>query len=267
MKNNSDKVRESVIKYYGFISELFDDQEQVRILFWNSLNTFDKDGVSKEYLSPYMFNISRLDEMKDTGKFLSVTSKIQMYTDFYRFDKLSAILNNGEVKEFLLKNDSYEKINKYFNSEQLPNYMLYYLMKYTQASGYTKVLLNKCLNEDDIKLLSSINPFFMEEYEKSNVLVNLDFIKKHIGKWQKSLPDDEDESYIESADFIMKLYKLREKEATDLLIELFRQDLGIISYDNDDVEIIKIGQISVSRKNLAIMLKDYYKYETEALKR
>lgn len=276
MKNYSEEVRKSVLMYYGYISELFGYNSKsdenickgISTVFWNSLNTFDSDARFKIFTTPFLYAFENKNayNIPDIAKFLSVTSKLQMFTDFYRLNRYGNIVEDKPSKD-LSSIDSYEFINIAFQDHDLANVMLYALANYEESSGYKKILLDRCLNEKDVETLSKINPFFKEEYDKSNIPLDLEFIKKHIGKWQKSFPNDEDESYVQSADFIMKLYKINKDEATALLSDLFRQDLGILDYKGDDEDIIKIGQVTINHRNLALMLKDYYKYETQTLKK
>ena len=270
MKNNSSLIRENIIKYYGFIANLYNYQSanEINSTFWNSLDAFESDSPIKIFTVPSTYDNKYLYNIPETAKFLAITSKIQMYTDFYRFNKYSNIIYNKELKD-LNDSCSYEGLNQNFNDKKLSNVMFFSLVRYAESSGYKKVLLNKCLNKNDVEKLSKVNPFFKEEYDKCNISLDLDFIKKHISKWQTSFPDDEAESYIQSADFIMKLYKINPEEARELLIDLFRQiqDLGILSYNGEDDETIKIGQVSVNNENLALMLRDFYQYEVKTLKK
>ena len=276
MENCSKMIREAIINYYGHITEIFEYNsksdikvcEAITAVFWNSLNSFDSDERFKIFSTPFSYVFENEDSynIPNIAKFLSVTSKLQMFTDFYRFNRYSNIVENRPSKDLSII-DSYEKIRKVFYQHDLANVMFYALVNYEESSGYKKVLLDRCLNEKDIETLSKLNPFFQEEYEKSKIQIDLDFIKKHIGKWQKQFPNDEDESYVQSADFIMKLYKINKDDATAILSDLFRQDLGILDYKGEDEDVIKIGQVTINHRNLALMLKDYYKYETKTLKK
>ena len=270
MENYSNLIRENIINYYGFIANLYNYQasNEINNTFWNSLDVFGNDSPVKIFTVPSTYTNKNLYNIPETAKFLAITSKLQMYTDFYRFNKYQNIMYNKDLID-LTCIDSYESLNQNFDDRNLSNTMFYSLVKYAESSEYKKVLINKCLNKKDVETLNKINPFFKEEYDKCNIPLDLDFIKTHIGKWQKSFPDDENESYVQSADFIMKLYKINQEDAKRILIDLFRQiqDLGILSYNGEDEDIIKIGQVTINHENLAIMLKDYYKYETKTLKK
>ena len=70
-----------------------------------------------------------------------------------------------------------------------------------------------------------------------------------------------------AARFVFELHTLRKEEAENLLIDLFREDLGIISSTAEDEEYIQMGQVRVNIDNLATMFKDYYKYQKKLIKK
>ena len=146
--------------------------------------------------------------------------------------------------------------------------MLDSTLDFVVMNDLDRTLLFKSLEKKDINLLKSINPFFESEYNKYNKKIDLDYINDNISKIQQIIPDDKYVSYNLASRFIFDLYHINKDEAEELLINLFRQDLGIYSKDviNDEEEIIKMGQINLSIECLQYMLKDYYLFSRKTLK-
>lgn len=56
-------------------------------------------------------------------------------------------------------------------------------LSFIDATAYEKIALLSALDEKDIDLLSSFNPFFKEEYDHYNVTLDADFFIRQISKW------------------------------------------------------------------------------------
>ena len=263
-QNTSKKIRNYIRNQCSIIDETFwdvSDSEKAAI-FFESMDNFESS-------SP--IHILRGHDVPDVVDFkilrgITIFSRIQLYTDFYRSMKLQDKLFGTDRLESYPRVKSYDDIKKMSENDIVKYEMLDSLMEYNESSGFDKVLFSKCLDESDVKYLKSINMFFEEEYEKSNINVDLDFIVKHIEKWQKSFPMDINISYDQAAKFIFDLYKLKKEEAENFLVDLFREDLGIISSTKSENEdSIMMGQVCLNVDNLSIMLKDYYKYQKKVL--
>lgn len=264
-QNSSKQIRKYIMKQCDLINNLFEDPtiEEISMVLFESLDNFESNSkvhLLNGYDIPDVLDFSTL-------RLTSLLERVQMYTDYYRSVKLQDSLYNTKVLPTFLKIDSYENLRRFSNDETVKYEMLASSIEYYRSSGFDKVLFAKCLDSKDVKHLKSINPFFEYEYNKCNINVDLDFMVKHIKKWQKYFPQDINISYNQAARFVFDLYKLRKEEAENLLVDLFREDLGIISSTNDDDECITMGQVKVNVDNLAVMLKDYYKYQEKVLKK
>lgn len=264
-QNISKQIRKYIYKQIDLIDTTFNnlnDEEKANIFFQSMDNIESNSKI-------HLLNGYNIPAVLDFGvlKTTTILSRVQLYTDYYRSVKLQDELYGTEVLKSFPKIRSYNDLKRFFSTNINKYEMLESLKEYYFSSGFDKVLFAKCLEENDVKHLKSINPFFEYEYNKCNVNVDLDFIVKHIKKWQKYFPQDINLSYIQASKFIFDLYKLRKEEAENLLIELFREDLGIISSTNNDEETITMGQVKINENNLAIMFKDYYKYQEKVLKK
>ena len=264
-KNYSKQIRRYVINQCDLINDVFNGVSNLEMsqLLFESLDNIESDKkvhILNGYKIPEVFDFSIL-------KGISVLSRIQMYTDYYKSAKLQDKLYNTSELAIFPKIKSYEDIKNFSKNDIVQYEMVESLKEYNDSTGFDKVLFAKCLDKKDIKHLKSINPFFEYEYNKSNIEVDLDFIIKHIEKWQKYYPFDTNLSYDKASAFIFDLYHIRKEEAENLLLDLFREDLGIISSTNPDEECIKMGQINLTMPNLATMFKDYYKYQKKVLKK
>lgn len=264
-QNISKQIRKYVYKQCDLLDTIFSDlsdNDKAELLF-KSLDSLE-NNASVHILNGYQIpDILDFSALRGTALF----TRIQMYTDYYRSAKLQDKLYGTNVINTFPKIKSYKDIQKFSKNEYIQFEMFDSMKEYNESSGFDKVLFAKCLDEKDVKLLKSINPFFEYEYDKCNVNVDLDFMVKQMEKWQKHFPDDLDISYQRASTFIFELYQLRKEEAENLLIDLFREDLGIISSTSDDEEYIQMGQVKINTDNLALMFKDYYKYQKKVLKK
>ena len=264
-QNISKQIRKYIYKQIDLIDTTFNnlnDEEKANIFFQSMDNIESNSKI-------HLLNGYNIPAVLDFGvlKTTTILSRVQLYTDYYRSVKLQDELYGTEVLKSFPKIRSYNDLKRFFSTNINKYEMIDSLKEYNESSGFDKVLFAKCLNEKDINHLKTINPFFEEEYEKCNIDVDLDFIVKHIEKWQKQLPLDVDMSYYQASRFIFELYTLKKEEAQKVLLDLFREDLGIISSTAQDDEYIQMGQVKINVDNLAIMFKDYYKYQKKVLKK
>ena len=237
---DSNYIRKSFLKY---VNNNYQCNGQI------NYTNLKKDLIRfTSYYSLLLSNVSMQDvNMLNVFSYMSL---IQMYTDYYRvsnyFDKEKA--SKFGVDE--LKYEIYE--------EELLKKMLSALKIFYDASGYFKILINKKTDQFDNEYLSFLNPLYNEERKKLNVTLDLNFINRHIEKWQKSFPNNINLSFDESAKFIMNLYKISKKDAENVLKELFKSDIKIINYKRIVPNSIIIGNYIVTEENLKHMLRDNY---------
>ena len=264
-QNISKQIREYVYKQCDLIEEIFNGitDEETAIILFDSMNNFESNS------KVHLLNGYNVPNVLDFGtlRLTALFTRVQMYTDYYRSVKLQDKLYGTEVLNSFPKVKSYENLKEFFNTNKNKYEMLDSLKEYHESSGFDKVLFAKCLDKRDIKHLKTINPFFEYEYNKCNANIDLDFIIKHIEKWQKHFPDDLNISYDQAARFVFELHTLRKEEAENLLLDLFREDLGIISSTAEDKEYIQMGQVRINMDNLATMFKDYHKYQKKLIKK
>ena len=264
-RNTSRQIRKYVLKQCDMINNTFPDvtgEDIVQLLF-NSLDNLESNSelhLLSGYSIPDVIDFSTL-------RLASLLTRVQMYTDYYRSVKLQDKLFGTRVLDTFMKVNSYEKLKRFSNNEYVQCEMLDSLKEYYDSSAFDKVLFAKCLDEKDVKHLKAINPFFESEYDRCNTDVDLDFMFQNIKNWQNFFPFDIELSYEKAAGFIFDLHKIKKEEAENLLLELFREDLGIISSTDPDEECIKMGQINITEDNLATMFKDYYKFHEKVLKK
>ena len=192
--------------------------------------------------------------------------KTQMYTDYFRFLKLQDVIYGAEQLKKLPIIEDYDDILDYSDNNIVFIQMLDSMRNTHISSEYVKILLNKCLSNREVKYLSNLNPLFKLEYEMYNKDINLEFIKDKMFEHIEETPDKKQEVFEEASAFLFDLYNINKEEATNLFIELFNQDLGIISSTYEDENTIRLGQVVLRMDNLALMLKDYYEYEQKQYK-
>lgn len=262
-QNNSKKIRKYVCEQCELINLIYSPISEIEIseILFQSIDNYESNQTTHMLIGcslPHEFNFNAL-------KGTALLMRIQLYTDYYKSVKCQDKLYGTNVLMKFPKIKSYEDLQKFSKDENTQYEMLDSLKEYNESSGFDKVLFAKCLDKKDINHLKAINPFFEEEYEKCNVNVDLDFMFRHIKKWQNFFPMDVEMSYDQASRFIFDLYKLNKEEAENLLIDLFNEDLGIFNSTGQDEEYIQMGDLRINLSNLAIMLKNYYKYKEKIL--
>jgi len=259
-KNNSKKIRNYILEQYYIIDELFNELTEIeknQILF-DVVEAFDNKNV--------------LDEISDNNidfrryQTVSKLSKIQIFTDYYRYKKISDKVYGSRFINSIPKINSYEDLDKYCKNPYTRHEMIEAVKEYGESTKLDRILLNKCLDIKDVKYLKSVNPFFEYDYNKYNINIDLDFIIKQIKKWQKFYPQDVSLSYDILSRFIFQLNYCRKEEAEKLLLELFDEKLSIYSSTDSAEETINIGNIRIGMRHLNIMLREYYDYNKKVLK-
>ncbi len=213
-------------------------------IFLNSLNYIDTYSYLKKIqligIGERSYRFARL---------ISTMIRTQMYTDYYRNEKYLSLLSNKKLNVISYEEFLNNGINNHFE-----NSMVSSLERFPDLSGYEKVLQTKSLNEQENIYLIKNNPFYEYEKNKYDIEITLDFIKKHIGIWQKCF-NDEEKSYDGAADFIYKLNIIRTQEAKNLLMQIC--EFLSVKYDE---------KILLSKSQLKELLKKYYLRSNEELK-
>lgn len=185
--------------------------------------------------------------------------QVQALTDYYRYIKCDDLIDGTNNLEFFPKSNSDDDILNLFENVDLSNKMYDALVEYSEASAYDKILLEKSLDSQDIGRLKKLNPFFEDEHNKYNVEINLDLIKRQLGKWQNCFKDDPDESYDVTSTFLIALYKINKVECLKVLEELLNSLNKNISIHNcyPQKDAITFNGMIIDKDILVQILKDF----------
>ncbi len=210
--NYSSLIRNHIYGQYKFISRYLKKTgklnvvrpEYVYLIYSITLDSVEED-VDRRIL---ITNKSVTSENLESAKTLSVLSRIQMYTDYYRFLKFHDVIYNTDLTDDLYDLNTYEDIRIMFDDDTAFKEMVESTLGFIESSEYDKVLLTKCLSDKDREHLLKMNPFFSYELLKYDVEVNLNFLNEQLKKWQHIFPNNKDKSYSETTLFLMDLYKI-----------------------------------------------------------
>lgn len=111
-------------------------------------------------------------------------------------------------------------------------------LEFIDSPAFEKVLGFKCLDEDDISILSSITPFFQEEKEKYGIEINKDFLIRQINRWKKVAT--EDESISAASDFLIDAFKMDidvENLVVDIINHAENEDVMQALVDEDEAKL------------------------------
>lgn len=90
-------------------------------------------------------------------------------------------------------------------------------LDFLEMSAYDKILSFKCLDEDDYRVLTSITPLFQEEKIKYDVIIDRNFLIKHINRWKKQFT--EEEAINAASKFLIEAFKMN-VESEELIIDI-----------------------------------------------
>ena len=263
-RDYSGEIRKYIYDSCELINHIFNNIEtDYYDMFYDSLWNMDYNNYL-HFLVGEDTNISDPNILKG----MSLLMRTQLFTDYYISLKAQDKLYNTKSLENLPSINSYDDIVSLSYDDNAKKEMLESTLDFDIMNDFDRTLLFKSLDKKDVEYLKKINPFFKKEYDEYNKEIKLDFINDGISKIQEVISIDKNVSYNLASRFIFDLYHINKKEAEKLLIELFRQDLGIYSKDiiNDEEEIIKMGQINLNIEGLQYMLKDYYLFSNKVLK-
>ena len=187
--------------------------------------------------------------------------KTQMFTDHYRMIRQRILFDMGGI--FPLPKSSKEETISLFDDNEICSYMLDSMLFMYMIPPLEKVIINKCLTKSDVKYLKEINPFFEEEYNEYNRVIDLDFIIESIANVQGEIEKDAEYNYV--AENIFKLYQINDEEVYDLLAELYSKGASVYKSTDPYADGIKIRNMTITKKLLATTLKDYYETHVKKL--
>lgn len=244
----SDNIREDISEE---ISYLISKYRKVKIDYVRKIiDEMDKDKTST--INRYKVD-NNLVIIRNTKDIL----KRQMYTDYYRILKYKDVLG-GEKNSFIIRPNE-KQINDLYENNTVLAGMIYSMNNMYLSSNIERILINKCLNEDDVNYLKRINPFFLIEYDKYNKKIDLEMLQRLMSELNDEY--NPDFKYNMSSYFIFILNDIDKEETNNLLMEFFKNYKGIDIINppyNPNEEHIKWGQIDLTIDSLGYMLKKHF---------
>lgn len=237
-----------------------------------SKNAFLKIACSAD---EKLIDLLQIKEFAELYAILTMV-KYQLYIDYYKKLNLKESLGVISEKEAdhlekLRNNSSFEKVIELTkdNESEIPYKMVDAFFDFSKTSIYEKVLQIKALNDDDIKTLTNINPFFLIEKNKYDIDISLSFIKDRINKLNGGIfKENQDRTYDETVNFIFDLNQVRKEEATSLLDEIMVESGDIdMKPDFDSCEDIKCSYGYISKDKLKSLLMGITKTDDVPVKK
>lgn len=212
---------------------------------------FDLDNLlSKYYIS--LFNLLSNKELYDKYSYLMPNREkyhiyiveielvilvvIQdLYISLKEKEKLKEITDEEQsMFEILKKCISENNYETLLNEPKTIRKIVAPLIEMLNASALRKVELMKALEDEDIKLLSSINPFFLEEYDHYNISITEEFLIKHIDIWSKKKDYETAISMI--TNFLINIFKVNIEDGMKIaytIINDSEQQTDLLGYLNN----------------------------------
>lgn len=133
------------------------------------------------------------------------------------------------------------------------------------ASFYKKIVIFNSLDKTDIEFLSSINPFFEEEYKLYGLEVTPEFIVKEINKQNETnLPNEA--IYQELARLLADLYRIDEDLINDVISDII-ETLNMNSNDMDILtDILDSDNANDIDQVLSSLIEQYYNIKKDEKK-
>lgn len=133
------------------------------------------------------------------------------------------------------------------------------------ASFYKKIVIFNSLDKTDIEFLSSINPFFEEEYKLYGLEVTPEFIVKEINKQNETnLPNEA--IYQELARLLADLYRIDEDLINDVISDII-ETLNMNSNDMDIlIDILDSDNANDIDQVLSSLIEQYYNIKKDEKK-
>lgn len=227
----------------------------------------DEEYIKKSVLLSLSFSETQLFQNDiDYVVTLGIITMIryQMYNDLYKHVNLKEKLGTANYKEkfFLDELRNHMSLTGRLEVSRDDNStlaidMLTETLDYNKKSVYDKILEIKALSKNDIKQLSENNPYFIEEIEKYDISITKEFIIDRINRLNSSVfKNNNEQTYKETADFILNLSKITDKEDTvldDLVIEY--SDSFLNENLDEEYTLITCGK-KIYKSNLINVLKN-----------
>lgn len=238
MKNrtNSDMIRDSLLSTINTVSFIIglsnsNNKNDLRSALNSSLyeNFVDKDDVPDSLVKLF------IDE--ESLKLTHVVRALQqviLLSDYYIVSTYKYKTQNEDEKDPNIENalkSIREKSFGYITKSLDLLTMTKAIEEIRNANFYKKIVMFNSLDDTDIEFLSSINPFFEEEYNLYGIQVTPEFVAKEINEQQETnLPNEA--IYKEIARLIADLYRVDE----DLINEIVSDMIETLNINGDDID-------------------------------
>lgn len=193
--------------------------------------------------------------------------KSQLYSDlFLKMSSRKKLKGLSAKEKIAFENiksiNDYEQMTKLlYNDMYMINALLITLI-FEQMSAYDKIIIYKCISDEEYNKLCILNPLFKEEYEKYNVEITEELIIRQIKKWNKSFPNCGNIGLSQTIDFLFDLYETTgESNFIEKVYENFRnKSPNRVLKENDEESLVLSfddGEILLSKCDLKFMLGEY----------
>lgn len=275
IKTNSDVIRTSVLSsvklLQGVISQnlkannMKSDDFYGKLWLNNSLyerltNSMGSYDLAQKYLKD--------ETVSKVNVVLMALEEITFLSDYYIFSTYKFKTQNEDNKDL-----SVEKVLKSIRDKAF-GYITKSLdlvamtdatKEIKNASFYKKIVIFNSLDETDIEFLSSINPFFEEEYKLYGIDITPEFIVDEINQQNDTnLPNEA--IYQELARLLADLYRIDE----DLINDVTSDIIETLNMNDTDVDSL-IALLDSNYTNdidlvLASLIQQYYKIKKDEKK-
>lgn len=199
---------------------------------------------------------------------LMALEEITFLSDYYIFSTYKFKTQNEDNKDLNIEEtlkSIREKSFDYINESLDLVTMAETTKEIKNASFYKKIVIFNSLDETDIEFLSSINPFFEEEYKLYGMNITPEFIVDEINQQNDTnLPNEA--IYQELARLLADLYRIDE----DLINDVTSDIIETLSMNGTDIDSL-IALLDSNYTNdidlvLASLIQQYYKIKKDEKK-
>lgn len=275
IKTNSDVIRTSVLSsvklLQGVISQnlkannMKSDDFYGKLWLNNSLyecltNSMESYDMAQKCLKD--------DVVAKVYVVLMALEEMTFFSDYYIFSTYKFKIQNEENKDSTIENTLKSIRDKDFGyiTKSLDLVAMTDATKEIKnASFYKKIVIFNSLDETDIEFLSSINPFFEEEYKLYGMNITPEFIVDEINQQNDTnLPNEA--IYQELARLLADLYRIDE----DLINDVTSDIIETLSMNGTDIDSL-IALLDSNYTNdidlvLASLIQQYYKIKKDEKK-
>lgn len=274
-KTNSDVIRTSVLSsvklLQGVISQNLKANNMKSADFYGKLwlnnslyesltNSMESYDMAKKY--------PKDEAAAKVNVVLMALEEITFLSDYYIFSTYKFKTQNEDNKDLSVENTLKSIRDKAFGyiTKSLDLVAMTDATKEIKnASFYKKIVIFNSLDETDIEFLSSINPFFEEEYKLYGIDITLEFIVDEINQQNDTnLPNEA--IYQELARLLADLYRIDE----DLINDVTSDIIETLNMNGTDIDSL-IALLDSNYTNdidlvLASLIQQYYKIKKDEKK-